>query len=105
MEDIVHEIPVLVVGGGPVGLLTAWQLARSNVRCMLAERNTSITRWPKMDVTNCRSMELLKSLGLADLLREQGKILKPYGRLVSSGRLANMENTIEKACVKIFPLT
>lgn len=75
METVDHEVPVLVVGGGPVGLLTAWQLSLHGIKCMVAERNLTTTQWPKMDITNCRSMELLKSLGLADKLRAQGEII------------------------------
>lgn len=30
-------------------------------------------RWPKMDLTNVRSMELFRKLGLADELRKQGE--------------------------------
>lgn len=67
-----HEAPVLVVGAGPVGLIAAIQLARKGIRCIIAERNLDTTRWPKMDITNCRNMELLRRLGLADGLREQG---------------------------------
>lgn len=61
-----------MVGAGPVGLLTALKLAHHGVRCMLVERNTETTRWPKMDITNVRSMELLRTLGLADEFRKQG---------------------------------
>lgn len=64
---------MLVVGAGPVGLITALKLAYHGVRCMLVERNLETTRWPKMDITNVRTMELLRTLGLADGLREQGK--------------------------------
>ncbi|KAI1619264.1 FAD binding domain-containing protein [Exophiala viscosa] len=39
---------------------------------MLTERNLETTRWPKMDVTNARSMELLRTMGLADELKENG---------------------------------
>lgn len=39
---------------------------------MLVERNLETTRWPKMDVTNCRSVEILRRLGVADGLREVG---------------------------------
>ena len=42
---------------------------------MLTERNLNTTKWPKMDITNCRSMELLKRLGVADGLRAVGKSL------------------------------
>jgi hypothetical protein len=41
---------------------------------MLTERNPDTTKWPKMDITNCRSMELLKRLGVADSLRTIGKV-------------------------------
>ena len=64
--------PVLIVGAGPVGLIAAYTLAHHGVRCMLVERNESTTKWPKMDITNVRSMEILRRLGLADELREQG---------------------------------
>ena len=40
---------------------------------MLIERNLDTTKWPKMDLTNCRSMEILKRLGIAEGLREVGE--------------------------------
>ncbi|KAH7408960.1 FAD binding domain-containing protein [Cadophora sp. MPI-SDFR-AT-0126] len=67
-----HNVPVLVVGAGPAGLIAALQLSRKNVKCMLLERNLDTTKWPKMDITNVRSMELLARLGIADKLREIG---------------------------------
>jgi FAD-dependent monooxygenase len=42
------------------------------VKSILVERNFKTTRWPKMDITNVRSMELLKRMGLADELRKVG---------------------------------
>jgi 2-polyprenyl-6-methoxyphenol hydroxylase-like FAD-dependent oxidoreductase len=44
-------------------------LARFGIRCLLVERNAATTRHPKMDITNGRSMELFRRLGLADRLR------------------------------------
>ncbi|KAL7785502.1 FAD binding domain-containing protein [Trichoderma ceciliae] len=67
-----HETPVLIVGGGPTGLILSLQLARYGVNCMLVERNLDTTKWPKMDITNCRSMELFKRLGISQGLREIG---------------------------------
>lgn len=73
-----------MVGGGPVGLILSLQLARFGINCMLAERNLDTTKWPKMDCTNVRSMELFKRLGIADGFREIGlsfstaKILSLY---------------------------
>ncbi len=62
-------IPVLIAGGGPVGMTLARTLALFGVRCLLVERNPTTTRHPKMDITNGRSMELFGRLGLADRLR------------------------------------
>ncbi|KAF5650796.1 phenol 2-monooxygenase [Fusarium tjaetaba] len=66
------KFPVLIAGAGPAGMLLAMQLARNGVRSMLIERNSTTTKWPKMDVTNCRSMELYRRLRIADGFREQG---------------------------------
>src|SRR5438046_606372 len=63
------HVPVLIAGGGPVGMTLARTLAQLGVRCMLLERNPGTTRHPKMDITNGRSMELFRRLGLADKLR------------------------------------
>lgn len=63
------HVPVLIAGGGPVGMTLARTLARFGVRCLLVERQASTTRHPKMDITNGRSMELFRRLGLVDQLR------------------------------------
>src|SRR5215510_11980292 len=63
------KIPVLIAGGGPVGMTLARTLASFGVRSLLVERNHSTTRHPKMDITNGRSMELFRRLGLVDRLR------------------------------------
>ena len=67
--------PVTIVGAGPVGLITAYALAKRGVRCVLVEKRREATMWPKMDVTNCRSMELLGRLGLAREFRKIGELV------------------------------
>ena len=66
------EIPVLIAGGGPVGLAMAVELAHYGIQCLLVERNETTTRHPKMDLTNGRCMELFGRTGLADRLRAVG---------------------------------
>jgi 2-polyprenyl-6-methoxyphenol hydroxylase-like FAD-dependent oxidoreductase len=69
-EAGLQQVPVLIAGGGPVGLTLALTLARHGVAAMLVERNPSTTTHPKMDITNGRSMELFRHLGVADELRK-----------------------------------
>lgn len=67
------EIQVLIVGGGgPVGLTLAHELERHGIEALLVERNATTTQHPKMDITNGRSMELFRRLGVADELRAGG---------------------------------
>lgn len=47
----------------------ALELARRGIACTLVERNGTTTRHPKMDITNARSMELFKRLGIVPALR------------------------------------
>ncbi|KAJ5929220.1 hypothetical protein N7454_007068 [Penicillium verhagenii] len=68
-----YDTDVLIVGAGPVGMLLAYQLDRLGISCVIAERNLGTTKWPKMDLTNCRSMEMLRVLGLANDYRAQAK--------------------------------
>ena len=66
------DTPVLVVGAGPTGLVLASVLSGYGINCVLVERNTHTTRFPKMDVTNGASMELLRRLGVDAELRRVG---------------------------------
>lgn len=85
-EEALQEGTVIIAGGGPVGLILAKILSYYGVRSLLFERNKTTTSWPKMDLTNARSMELFRKLGLADELRKHGvpaHIDQPV--LISSG--------------------
>jgi 2-polyprenyl-6-methoxyphenol hydroxylase-like FAD-dependent oxidoreductase len=66
------RIPVLIAGGGPVGMTLALFLAHYNVPTILVERNPRTTTHPKMDLTNGRSMELYRKIDLVDKLRAVG---------------------------------
>lgn len=66
------RVPVLIAGGGPTGLVLAAELSRHGMASMLAERNPDTTVFPKMDITNSTSMELLRRLGVDGELRAAG---------------------------------
>jgi 2-polyprenyl-6-methoxyphenol hydroxylase-like FAD-dependent oxidoreductase len=64
------QTPVLIAGAGPVGMTLAFDLAFRGVACVIIEKNHTTTRHPKMDITNGRSMELFRRIGLSDRLRD-----------------------------------
>ena len=66
------ETPVLIAGGGPVGLTLGHELCVNDIAFLLVERNQTTTRAPKMDLTNSRTMELYRRLGLSEIVRQIG---------------------------------
>src|SRR5206468_1907731 len=72
LEALPHstEVPVLVAGGGAVGLVTALELQSRGIQTLPIERNPGTTEHPKMDVTNSRSMEHFRRLGVAERIRD-----------------------------------
>lgn len=69
MEHFEHETPVVVVGAGAVGLLTAFQLARLGVPSIVAEQNLDINKSSKTETLNDRSMDIFRMMGIADDFR------------------------------------
>ena len=66
------NIPVVIVGAGPVGMFLALDLAAKGVRSTVIERSTSHRLYPKGDTHNARTMEHYRRLGLADAIRAAG---------------------------------
>eukprot|EP00439_Symbiodinium_sp_Y106_P088560 s1_g1096.t1 len=64
------ESPVLIAGGGPVGMMLARELSHRGIASVVVERNETTTRHPKMDITNGRTMEHFRRLGMIDRMRE-----------------------------------
>ena len=70
-----QEVEVLIVGGGSVGLATALFLGQQGVSSLLVERHTATSNHPKARGINYRSMELFRSVGLAEAIRQAGAAL------------------------------
>jgi 2-polyprenyl-6-methoxyphenol hydroxylase-like FAD-dependent oxidoreductase len=67
------ETQVLVVGGGPVGLTLAMDLARRGIRTVVAElRHKGEPPSVKCNHVSARSMEIFRRLGVAKALRDAG---------------------------------
>ncbi len=58
------DVPVLIVGGGPVGVLGAVLLGRRGVRTLLAEKHLQRLEAPKAHALNPRSLEICAAAGL-----------------------------------------
>ena len=58
------DVPVLIVGAGPIGLLGARLLARRGVRSLVAEKHASRLDAPKAHALNPRSLEICAAAGL-----------------------------------------
>lgn len=71
--DVEIQTPLLIVGGGPVGMLLAYTLSEYHGQpCTLVEQSPTTTTYPKMELTQGRAMEIYRFLGLADELRSLG---------------------------------
>lgn len=67
--DPTRRMPVVIVGAGPAGLVTAVTLARQGVASLLVERNPALSPLPRATAVSTRTMELLRSWGLEDQVR------------------------------------
>ena len=65
-------VPVLVIGGGPVGLVLSIELAWRGVPSMLVNTGQSTAPHPQGNTHNSRTMEHYRRLGLADRIRALG---------------------------------
>ena len=61
-----RRIPVLIAGGGPVGLALAVELGWRGVACELVEQGDGSIATPKMNEVNTRTMEFCRRWGIAD---------------------------------------
>jgi 3-(3-hydroxy-phenyl)propionate hydroxylase len=90
---------VLVAGGGPVGLLCAWLLARRGVPVRLFEENDGPQADPRAATTHPATLELLSEDGLAEDMARVGLVApifqfwdRPSGELAAQFDHAVLKN-------------
>ena len=66
------QVPVLICGGGPVGLALAVELGSRGIECMLIERGDGNVTVPKMSQVSTRTMEFCRRWGIAEEVKKAG---------------------------------
>jgi len=84
-------VPVLIVGGGPVGLITSILLSRLGVASHLVERHPSTALHPKARNINMRTMEVFRQCGVEAAVRAAGLPIERTGFLIWAESLAGRE--------------
>ncbi|HEY3917298.1 MAG TPA: FAD-dependent monooxygenase [Stellaceae bacterium] len=65
-------IPVLIAGGGPVGLALAIELGMAGIPCTVVEKRDGSISIPKMSGLSIRSMEFNRRWGIAEVVQNSG---------------------------------
>jgi putative polyketide hydroxylase len=85
------DIPVLISGGGPVGLAASLFLSQHGVRSLLVERHPGTALTPKARGINARTMEVFRQCGIDTAVREAGLAEGGTGLIVWTETLAGKE--------------
>ena len=74
------ERPVLVAGGGPVGVIAALALARQGIPVRVFEAEARVDDSPRAATTHAATLEMLDELGLVDEVIRRG-LIEPKFRI------------------------
>jgi 3-(3-hydroxy-phenyl)propionate hydroxylase len=72
--------PILVAGGGPVGVVMALALARQGIPVHVLEADACVNDSPRAATTHAATLEMLDDLGLADEVGRRG-LIEPKFRI------------------------
>lgn len=66
LKSLPGETPVLIVGGGPVGMTCALLLAKQGIKSLVVERGNALPTTPRAHVIRKRSMDIFEKIDAAD---------------------------------------
>jgi putative polyketide hydroxylase len=89
-----EQIPVLIVGGGLIGLSASLFLAHQGVSSLLVERHTGTYDLPRARGFHFRTMELFRQIGLEDEIMAAGASTVVPGRFLTGETLASARRAI-----------
>jgi putative polyketide hydroxylase len=83
------EAPVLIAGGGLVGLSAAAFLARQGIRSLTIERLSASSPLPRAAFFHMRTLEMFRGIGIEEAVRSQSeKEFVPEGAIIAMDALA-----------------
>src|SRR5262245_37161061 len=85
------DVPVVIVGGGPVGLTASILLSQAGIRSLLVERHPGTAVHPKARVINARTMEIYHQCGVEAAIRAAGLAPHHTGMIIWAKTLAGEE--------------
>jgi len=85
------DVPVVIVGGGPVGLTASILLSQAGIGSMLVERHAGTAVHPKARGINGRTMEIYRQCGVEAAIRSAGLPLNHTGMIIWAKTLAGEE--------------
>jgi 3-(3-hydroxy-phenyl)propionate hydroxylase len=74
------QLPVLIAGGGPVGVIAALALARQGIPVHVFEAEARVNDSPRAATTHAATLEMLDELGLVDEVIRRG-LIEPKFRI------------------------
>ena len=72
------DLPVLIAGGGPVGIITALALARRGIQVRVFEAAATVNDAPRASTLHPATLELLAALGLIDEIVDRGLVARTF---------------------------
>ncbi len=87
------DTDVLIVGGGPAGLMLALELGCRGVHCTLTEEDVDAPAFPKANATSSRTMEHYRRRGLSSAMRATGLVADHPQDIIYCTHLSSHELT------------
>lgn len=97
-QDVVDEVPVLIAGGGMVGLAAATFLAQHGIRSVAVERLKASSPLPRAAFFHMRTLEMFRSVDIEERVREES-----HRDFVPNGAIVSLESVAGRKLADIIP--